>query len=88
MPQKYAGNLDAEMISGTVENDLYQKHEMVQKFEPFHQPKGKRHQRTNIDQSVSSIQTGPWSLLFSQPRTLRFTPPAFNRLVNCGLNKK
>ena len=33
MPQKYAGNLDAEMISGTVENDLYQKHEMVQKFE-------------------------------------------------------
>jgi len=43
MPQKYAGNLDAEMISGTVENDLYQKHEMVQKFEPFHQPKGKRH---------------------------------------------
>ena len=32
MPQKYAGNLDAEMISGTVENDLYQKHEMVQKI--------------------------------------------------------
>ena len=33
MPQKYAGILDAEMISGTVEYDLYQKQEMVQKFE-------------------------------------------------------
>jgi len=33
MPQKYAGILDAEMISGTVEYDLYQKQEMVRKFE-------------------------------------------------------
>ena len=86
MPQKYAGILDAEMISGTVEYDLYQKQEMVQKFELKQQPKGKSNQQLN--QSASSIQTGPWSLLFSQPRTLRFTPADFNRLVNCGLNKK
>ncbi len=88
MPQKYAGILDGEMISGTVENDLYQKKEMVQKFELKQQPKGKGHQQINIDHSASSIQTGPWSLLFSQPRTLRFTPAAVKRPVNCGLNKK
>jgi len=38
--------------------------------------------------SPSSIQTGAWSLAFSQPRTLRSTSAAFSRTATEGLIRK
>jgi hypothetical protein len=38
--------------------------------------------------SASSIQTGAWSLAFSQPRTSRSTPAALRRGATDGLNSR